>query len=312
MSNTIKEIFDNLKSPNTKEEFFFTSKKVNSSNHRVGKDFRQNFVFLIYTEDKDRNNSKGYTHFDVVHNARCQISDDTNIHEEVFSIIRFIGSNKKNQNTLINVCNMVLDILPNRATSFDVDKIIIDLEEIFEAQKQITKNDQIGIFGEMSIIKSVKNYKNALKYWRLKSPEKFDFYGNSTALEVKTTMSNERIHNFRFNQVNHKSIKIFIASILTKESLTGMTIKDLGIEILKNIDDVKLKHKLLVNIEKFNNSDDLIQFDLDYTLKNILFFDSESIPKITENPIGVSKISFQSDLSSAQYVDDLDNNIFEI
>lgn len=312
MINTINKIFDNLESPNTKEEFFFTSKKINNSNHRVGKDYKKNFVFLIHTQDKDRNNSKGYTHFDVVHNTRCQISDETNIHEEDFSIIRFIGVNKKNQNTLINVCNMVLDILPDQATSFDVDKIIIDLEEIFEAQKQITKNDQIGIFGELSIIELVKNYKNALKYWRLKSPEKFDFYGNSTALEVKTTMTNERIHNFRYNQVNHNSIKIFIASILTKESLTGITIKDLGIEILKKIDDVKLKHKILMNLEKFNNCDDLIQFDLDYTLKNTLFFDADVIPKITENPIGISKISFQSDLSSTQYLDDLDSNIFEI
>ena len=108
------------------------------------------------------------------------------------------------------------------------------------------------------------------------------------------------------------SIKIFIASILTKESLTGITIKDLGIEILKKIDDVKLKHKILMNLEKFNNCDDLIQFDLDYTLKNTLFFDADVIPKITENPIGISKISFQSDLSSTQYLDDLDSNIFEI
>ena len=54
-----------------------------------------------------------------------------------------------------------------------------------------------------------------------------DFHSQNQALEIKTTTSNDRIHNFSYEQLNAGNEKLVICSIMLRFNRSGKSLEDL-------------------------------------------------------------------------------------
>ena len=135
--------------------------------------------------------------------------------------------------------------------------------------------------------------------WHTRNSENFDFYKGNTAFEIKSTLKNSRIHTFKINQLTNPKIKIYVGSILVKEKVNGTTFDEICSDIKSSITDKDNEKKFIKNLYKIiktNNVNDF-EIDLSYSINNFLIYDAENIPKITDAPLGVTEVKFDSDLT---------------
>ena len=174
----------------------------------------------------------------------------------------------------------------------------------------LSRNDQIGLFGELLILRSQLifncNLSNILDAWLGPSSSNHDFVMGVTALEVKTTTGNEptRIHisnEYQLDPIGFENL--FLCHIRLVER------QDSGTSLPVLIDDI-----LVLLPEMMNNSFKDSLAILGYLDKQRglyegkLYFErsrnfykvSEGFPSITRETLasGVSEVSYQIDLSN--------------
>jgi hypothetical protein len=141
--------------------------------------------------------------------------------------------------------------------------------------------------------------------WHEDKFERFDFSSMSTRLEVKSTISRVRAHEFGLEQLEPpKDGAGYVVSLLLQPITGGVGVLDLAknIEVAIN-KSPQLKVKLWANIAQALGSDFSKKidkcFDLTYATKNLAIYTIVDIPK-PEHPldIRVTSLRFVSDLSS--------------
>ena len=178
------------------------------------------------------------------------------------------------------------------------------------------KRGYIGLWGELFLIASSSNELKVLEAWHNHDEDKYDFYNDNEAVEVKCTTSGDRKHQFRHHQLVSKIEGHYVASILTKpKSIKGLSVSDLYKKILKNKMDVNLKdkvnkiyYKIVGNTpeEKLNE----FKYDFDFAKKNLLFFKVSEISTLKNSDHSITDIEYKMDLNQKQSVDSLSKNKF--
>jgi hypothetical protein len=115
-------------------------------------------------------------------------------------------------------------------------KAIWQLKNLFENRLKFALSDEIitGLFGELLVIIATNNPNIAVDYWHSNIDDKFDFSGEKFRLEVKSTLSGGRNHNFSSFQIpGNVPEKIFIASVQVVRVEKGMVLT----ELLNKIED---------------------------------------------------------------------------
>lgn len=144
-------------------------------------------------------------------------------------------------------------------------KAIWQLKNLFENRLKFTLSDEIitGLIGEILVIVASSNPSIAVDYWHSNIDDKFDFSGENFRLEVKSTLSGGRIHNFSSYQIpGNVPEKTFVASVQIVRVEKGTLLTDLlsriqgsvGIDaFLKVISNVHetlgIPHDLLVDYQ---------------------------------------------------------------
>ena len=88
----------------------------------------------------------------------------------------------------------VNEFLKINSNKYDI--IIADLPD--------AKKGFIGLWGELFLIVSSNNQVKVLEAWHNHAEDKYDFYDNNEALEVKCTTQGDRKHDFRHHQLVSK------------------------------------------------------------------------------------------------------------
>ena len=308
------DLFNKLTAPDSNNKDEYKSSKIPNTNHIIGKNFEGLPSILIKTKDQESivSNYKG-ANILLRFNENCKIHEDNM--SSMFTILSCRSDDELTIKMFLDICETTIPQLNNEPSAEEIKKITNVIIELF---KEISdkKRSIIGLWGELFLISSSSNKEKTLQAWHENPTDKYDFFDDNQALEVKCTSKTDRIHKFQHDQLLSEIKDHYIASIMVSEnSNDGLSVLDLYEDIKKNKLPVNLINKLKKNFYRVvgsNPKEDLneFKFDIDYSKKNLMYYKLKDINTLVNNDDSVTDISYNVDLSRKKNVDELSEDKF--
>ena len=312
----LEKIFKELKTPEEKQEDIFITELIFNDSHRIGKNYEGQPSILFNTKKKSQsiNGYKGA-------NIRLRFNINCNIHEKNkkifknYTILSCTSDDKKIIQIFLEVCETTFSKISSEPTTKEIKDITQSIIDLFKNMPN-KRLSLIGLWGELFLITSSKNISKCLEAWHKHTEDKYDFYDNNEALEVKCTSKTDRKHEFIHDQLISDLSDHYIASVMTRENLSvGLDVIDLYKRILKKNLPIHLVDKLkkiyYKTIGKTSDQElNEYKYDYDFAKRNVLYFKVSELSKIENRDPAISNISYTVDLSQNQSVDSLSKNKF--
>lgn len=194
-------------------------------------------------------------------------------------------------------------------------KAIWQLKNLFENRLKFNLPDEVitGLIGELLIILGSSIPAIAIEYWHSNIDDKFDFSGEKFRLEVKSTTSSARNHNFSSYQIpGNVPEKIFVAStqIVKVEGGTSLS------QILEKIEErveLEVFQKVIANVhETLGVPHELLvdyRIDLETSIASIRIYRGLDVPRPTSAE-GVISIKWLAALDAITPVESIYEDFF--
>lgn len=302
------ELFNTIKQPSENDNFQFSAIPIPEySNHRIAKDKNDNPTLLISISTEGARTiiaNLKIQNVSVLFDIKCKIQQNGNLIERPFTAVCFIGKDISLKKYFLKLCSSLVGDLGNTPTHNEVRKEITRFIELFRlATEPPTKTIQ-GLWAELFLISECKQPANLVRCWHSIPEEKFDFNNGEERIEVKSSASTLRIHNFSLDQLHSPTdTRTVIASVFVRQASTGKSIATLSNEISERIADIELTEKVQLQIAltlgKTISDSMKLKFDFEFAKDSLRFYRAQDIPKIAiENiPNFVSDVRFKSDLT---------------
>ena len=312
----LKKVFSSLKKPIGRREDSYDTKVVFKNNHRLGKNYREYPSILFKTKKSDKiiNNYLG-KNLKLRFNIPCTIHQKKRKIDENLTILTCISKDDQIKKIFLEVCETTFANVPSNPTTTEIKNITESIIDLFKNIPKV-RPGILGLWGEFFLIVSSKNIKKCLDAWHKHPEDKYDFYDNNEALEVKCTTKTDRKHEFGHDQLISNLEDHYVASVMTRENFSnGLSVVDLYNKILKEKLDDGLKDKLkkiYYKIVGVTPEEKLEEFKYDYNFakRNLLYFKVSELSKIENTNPAISNISYTVDLSQNQNVDYLSKDKF--
>lgn len=311
----LKEIYDKLPLPKKPNSNSFSAKAIlGFENHRIAKDFNNNPSLLILISEKNQDffvANQNLFNIKVMHNVKCEIETDKKIRHYNFSVVSYIGQNNDVKDIFLKTCQVLIKSLGQSPSNKKIKQTVDKFIELFKAIKEPPKNSVQGLWSELFLIEQSATPEKIILGWHSIPEEKFDFSFDKLRIEVKSSVTEARIHHFSIAQLNPVgNTEIIIASILLNTSIAGLSVIELLKKISSKLDPFpKQKEKLYllsystlgVDVERINE----IKFDYELAKESLQYYKSEDIPKIetTNIPKEISSVRFTSNLINSKPID---------
>jgi len=166
------------------------------------------------------------------------------------------------------------------------------------------KAERQGLWGELFMMSRIRGLRFWAPFWHSEITQTFDFSSPGKRVEVKTTLGQQRIHQFSHRQVfTLEAQEIIIASLLLREDDVGQSLRDL---INACREDLKggpyfIKLEKAVRRAGMEQSTEIGPiFAPAQAEQELAFFRSADAPHFrVPEPHGVSETRYQVDLSTA-------------
>lgn len=233
-----------------------------------------------------------------------------------------IVKSKKNDYVSRQQFKVVYDYIFNRiiepVDDTTIYELVESLQEYFTISPEIdTYKLQIGVFGELLAIKVLyeTGYKDILNKYHKNFFSKHDIeVSDKIRIEIKTTEKENRIHNFRHDQIYRKDISVYVISSRLEPAQEGLSLYELFVEIMRLYNNPEVIFALEKLMKRCNVSETSVglKFSLQKAIEDMKFYNANQLPKIeADAPKGVTHISYDVDCSLAEdiSVEDLINAI---
>ena len=194
-------------------------------------------------------------------------------------------------------------------------KAIWQLKSLFENRLKFTLSDDVltGLIGELLVVLASSSPRVAIDYWHSNIDDKFDFSGEEFRLEVKSTTSNSRNHNFSSYQIpGNVPEKVFVASTLVVRIEKGVTLADILGKIESRIESVDFQ-KVISNVNgALGIPYELVtdfQIDLQPSIDSIKVYRGLDVPRPT-TAAGVISMKWLANLDEITSVKPISENFF--
>lgn len=308
---SVFRIFQKLKEESdSKTDGFVIASLPSVKNHKIGVSAEDLPMFFIKCGDSNSAKSLDYNleFISVQFDRECQLL--TNGKQAVkgfYTVISLKTDSIDLQKYFLEVVFLLVKNLPPVPT---LKELKVEVEKLINLFTQFSKPPQKtiqGLWAELLVIERSKNPDYLIQSWHNETTDKFDFNDGIDKIEVKSTSKSKRIHSFSIEQLNpNKNSNLIIASVFTTETGKGASIFDLLESIGKKIIDKNLFFRLNEITAKtlgknFEKTFDVF-FDYQLAVDSLVFYESESIPKIDVSavPKELSNIRFDSDLSKIE------------
>ncbi|MCH8558628.1 MAG: PD-(D/E)XK motif protein [Balneolia bacterium] len=320
----LKKLYVELPLPNNSSSNSFSAAPISGyGNHRIAKNIYNQPSLLVYIsdpiEDFDLINQNLYN-IKVVHNIKCEIEIKGKLNIGYFTVITYIGGDDDVSDVFLIMCQTLLSSLGRAPSNKKIKDIVNKLIELFRAIKKPPSKTIQGLWSELFLISQSSNPEDYIRSWHSIPAEKFDFCFDSFRLEVKSTVSELRIHNFSIAQLNPVGgLEVIIASIRVGTTANGLSIYDLmnliNIKIL-NFPEIKEKLCSLVyttlgfEVKRIKE----IKYDYGLAKDSLRFYRAEDIPKIdiVHIPKELSDVRFSSNLLNSKVLEVGVDTLFDI
>lgn len=194
-------------------------------------------------------------------------------------------------------------------TGNELSALVTSIEDYFRTtpEKDLF-SIQVGVFGELFAIKYLyeNGYENIVDKYHQNFYSKHDIeLDTKNRIEIKTTVSEKRIHSFKHNQIYRNDVNVYVCSIMLEQSKEGTSLYELFLQIINlysNPDSIfaleKLMKKCGVGEENVG-----LRFAMEKANNDIKIFNVEKLPKIEmEPPKGVTNVKYDVDCSFAENI----------
>lgn len=308
------ELFKELSEPNTNSENEFKSSLIPNTSHRIAKNSKGLPSILINTKNDDSlvGNYKG-ANILLRFKESCKINEENK--SSIFTILSCRSDDDLTIKMFLDICETTISQLKNDPSAREIKDITNTIIDLFRELSD-KKRSIVGLWGELFIIYTSSNIEKTLQAWHENPTDKYDFYDNNEALEVKCTTSTDRIHKFNHDQLLSEIEKHYIVSIMVSENtINGLSVLDLFEIIKENNLPINLLNKLQRNFYRVigsNPKEDVneIKFDLDYSKKNLMYYELKNVTSLINTDDAITEISYKVDLSKKNNVENLSKNKF--
>ncbi|GAB3949952.1 hypothetical protein GCM10028805_27190 [Spirosoma harenae] len=297
------DLFNTIASPDG-ENMYNAEPVTPYSPHRLAKTQDSYPALLIRTEHNFSQKPRlKLQNLKVLTDIKCQVNTGLESYDELFTVIIFTSSDPELQKYFLRITETLIDALPALPTEQHVLEILFRYTEVFKLLTEVARKPALGLWAELFVIAESDMPAFLVESWHTNPTDTFDFQWGNNRLEVKATVQDRRIHTFSMEQLNPgEGIQVKVASIMTKQTSTGITILALVDMIKGQLTNSQLLEKLLIQIARTLGKDykeaTRLTFSDDLAKESIRFFDSLQIPRISRNdvPIGVTNVKFQVQL----------------
>ena len=170
-------------------------------------------------------------------------------------------------------------------------------------QAKDLESERQGLWGELFFMAKVKGFGFWFPFWHSEPTRKFDFSGGTKRLEVKTSIGNERVHQFAHRQVySFGGEEIALTSILLRKEDSGLSLR----KLIDSARDVISTEEELIKLARseriagMDNGELGPCFDDIEAENSLALFWAKEIPHFTmAEPSGVSQTHYRIDLTNA-------------
>lgn len=244
---------------------------------------------------------------------------DTTLHlndnEYFFHILTSTKSDMYSVGQFQIIYEYIFKKIEDPVTSSELTALITSLEDYFRTTPDPNLFSlQVGVFGELFAIKYLfeAGYRNVINKYHQNFYSKHDIeLDKKNRVEIKTTVSEKRIHHFRHNQIYRNDINVYVCSVMLEQSKEGCSLYEMFMEIIKlydaDPDSTFALHKLMKKCACGEENHGLI-FAINKAYIDFRVYNAVDLPKIElDAPNGVTNIEYDVDCSTA---DNLDTNRF--
>lgn len=212
-------------------------------------------------------------------------------------------ANFRNKSICEAVAALFLGLINIQDKYGNAGSAIWEMKQFFENgfQNSFSEETLIGLFGELVIVHAAEDSEKMIQVWHSNTHAYFDFSSDNLRLEVKTSKSNLRNHNFSSNQIGSGlDAKTYVASIILSIVEKGVSLSDLlnliSLE-LKTESSIKLINIVLGTLGVVPESVKAFHIDLNATLKSVVCVPASEVPRPDKNT-GVISMSWLANLDN--------------
>ena len=276
--------------------------------HFLGINNVNHIALLLKTEDTSNVhfvNFKG-KNLRILFERESSVNNNGIDEKDRFTVLHLISDRRSTQDYFVEICKLLLQNLGEKPKLKLVQKELENVKDIFLNLHKNRIKEELGLWGELYLIYIQNNKEKAITSWHMDPKDRIDFNSGSIKVEVKTTLSNERKHVFKLNQLrNHYKENVVICSIMTVEIENGLSIRDLvrkiSCEVNPNI-KLKLEQKISSVLGNEILSLNFRCFDEITARDSLRLYNSFEVPSIEKDCLSedISKIIFTSNLTKTK------------
>jgi len=226
---------------------------------------------------------------------------------ETVHVLRCIDAHARERDIFLRLCEAIIGAEQNPVKEAYIIDVFSVLYSFFTVQKPLSDIQLQGLYTELYTIWIYKDKYPLHLYWQSKERMKFDFsFTERLKLEVKSTLSKERRHHFRHDQLTTEIHDIIVLSFLLQKDDAGESLYEL---ILKCKELMKDSQDRVVFLEKVlydtpHEQLDEMRFNQELMNHNMKFFCAKEIPRFKEEtPDGVINVEYDCILNNIDCMD---------
>jgi hypothetical protein len=226
-----------------------------------------------------------------------------------FAIVSCNSEDSAIRRYFLDVAQVLVELLGPEPTGEAINDAVLKLVELFQDLQRPPTESALGLFGELLLISLASSVAAAVEAWHPANESTYDFSVRSLRIEVKTTSSQRRAHEFSLAQCSPPAGSLgLVASLRTELVGVGTSIGDLVDRIENSLASnsgliIKVRRICARALGSAYLPGLLSTFDENMAQASLRFFDMRVIPAIREPlPALVSSVRFISDLSNTPFV----------
>lgn len=237
------------------------------------------------------------------HRTSCYVEIGSVARTLVVSLVACEADDPALQEAFISIGEVILSRL-SMASESEIAAILEELIEILEKPGEPSRERAIGLFAELLVIFLSRDPIGAVRAWRIKASDRYDFADGNGRIEVKASGTRERRHSFSLEQcVPDVGTHAFVASTLVLEGSGGTSVRELAGRIQELIKSdaemiMKIQRALMHTMGLPRNGEP--SFDETHAISKLRWYDVRTIPAIRQVPEHVDQIRFRVELEAIE------------
>lgn len=246
----------------------------------IGYDSSGRIVLVLPAQHDVSGFETEYAQFD----PSCKVSIEESMEELPFVSTLRCTIDRSNLEKLRALAAIIRGITELQEDYGSCGKAIHEMKDFFanNFSSEVSDSTIVGLFGELLVIAKSQDRNRFAGLWHSSSDASFDFSSGNNRVEVKTTRSLNRIHQFSSNQISMSlKARVYIASVSLQVVEKGSSLSEI-VKLISNELDINMRVKFInCVVETLGIIPDLVsgvEIDLEASLGSIWLIPAEKIP----------------------------------